>query len=200
MTRSSSGEPEPSPTSGAAPGSRPPGTKRPRTRNPVADYPAWVQAVTAVLALLVAIVGVVFTGIQIFGDKAVATPIVIKAEAFIEAVTVGDTEVTGRGQFRNVDLAAEEILFIGKLESETPGVWLPVEADVQPEPTASAGGERVSGAWEAVRPYLEHGAYEWRVVVVPAGSGAGDGLADLKANGADASIVLAASAPFRTNE
>ena len=100
--------------------------------------------------------------------------------------------------FHNVDVAAEVILFVGRPKGVADARWLPVEAVVRP--SGSAAGGRVDGRWSAIRPFLEQGPFTWRALVVPAGSGATDGYADIKANGPESADVLASSAEFFTGE
>ncbi len=174
--------------------------KRSRSRIPLSEYPAWVSAITGIVAVLVAAIGVTFTAIQVLGDDPpAATPIVIKPSATISRVVVDGAEIRASGDFSQVDLDAEVILFIGRPEETDGAPWLPVEATTEP-PAAGAAGSRVNGIWGALRPLTETGAFVWQVLVVPAGSGASDGYADIRARGADSDLVLAASEPFRTGE
>jgi hypothetical protein len=182
---------------GAAPDDAP---GRPGGRSRFKDLPTWVQAVTAILGVVIAAIGVTLTGIQIMREPTPApTPIVVKPEAFIQQVTIDAGEVKARGEFRNVDLAAEVILFVGRPDGVVGAPWLPVEARVSSSPSSTSGA-RVNGGWDALRPIVERGRFTWQAFVVPAGSGATDGYADIRTRGPDSSLVLAASEPFRTEE
>lgn len=161
------------------------------------DLPAWVQAVTAILGVVLAAIGVILTGIQITREPTPApTPIVIKPEAFIQQVTIDAGQVKAKGGFRNVDLAAEVILFVGRPDDVADAPWLPVEATVNAQ--SSAPGVRVDGGWDALRPLIEKGRLTWQAFVVPAGSGVTDSYADIRTRGPDSSLVLAASKVFHT--
>lgn len=181
---------------------QPPGDEtrpRPRRAVPFNELPAWVQAGTAVIGVVVAAVGVVLTGIQVLGTKEpTPTPIVIRAEAFITRVTPGTDEVAANGPFRNVDPASEVILFAGIVDDVADAKWLPVEATLTPSTAATRG--RVDGVWSALRPLSEPGAYSWVVLVAPAGSGAADGYADIKLNGPESDLVIWASEIYRTGD
>jgi hypothetical protein len=149
--------------------------------------------------VLIAALGLGLAAMQAFrGQPPVPTPIVIKAEAFIEQVTVDNGEIQATGRFRNVDVAAEVILFVGRPATESDARWLPVEAQVTPQ--ASALGSRVDGKWEALRPFTEQGRFSWRALVVPAGSGAADGYEDVKVNGPASDLVLASSEEWQTGQ
>jgi hypothetical protein len=156
-----------------------------------------VQAVTAVIGVLLAGIGVVLTGIQVLDVREpTPTPIVIKPEAFIEQVTIDEGQVKAKGQFKNVDLAAEVILFVGRPDGIVDAPWLPVQAKAT-SPSA-VPGVRVDGGWDALRPLTERGRFTWQAFVVPAGSGATDGYADIRKRGPDSSLVLAKSATVQT--
>jgi hypothetical protein len=163
------------------------------------ELPKWTQGWIAALGLVIAALGLGLTALQVFRVKEPApTPIVIKPEAYIEEVTVSNGEIAALGAFRNVDIAAEVVLFVGRPTGVADARWLPVEAVVHPQ--ASATGPRVDGQWSALRPFVEQGPFTWRALVVPAGSGATDGYEDIKANGPNSEDVLATSAEFRTGE
>ena len=160
------------------------------------ELPPWTQAWTAVLGLVIAGLGLAY---QVFGDKAPSpTPIVIKPEAFISRVTFGDGQVEAFGGFRDVDVGAEVVLFIGRPAGQTDTRWLPIEATVTPDATAT--GDRVDGAWQALRPFTEGGQLSCFAIVVPAGSGAADGYEDIRENGPSSALVLAASPEFTAGE
>lgn len=189
---STSPPPEPQPPPGDVPGT--PANKR-RFR----ELPPWIQPWTAVIGVAIAAIGLGFTAIQIVGDRGPGpTPIVIKAEAFIEQVTVDNGEIEASGRFRNVDVLAEVILFVGRPAGESDARWLPVEARVTPQP--SAAGVRTDGLWQAIRPFTEQGRFSWRALVVPATQGVNDGYEDIKAKGPESELVIAASEEWQTGE
>lgn len=158
------------------------------------DIPAWIQAVTAVAAVVVAAIGVIYS-MNRPPDK--DPPIVERPEAFIAQVTIDADEVSANGEFRFVDLASEVILFVRKADDTRQPSWLPVEADASADPADT--GERVNGTWDAKFP-IEPGRFIWLALVVPAGSGVEDGYADVRERGPDSPLVLAASEEFRTGE
>lgn len=163
------------------------------------DLPLWAQGWIGAFGVLIAALGLGLTAIQVFKDKeASPTPIVVRPEASIEEVTVANGEIAALGTFRNVDVAVEVILFVGRPKGTADARWLPVEAAVSPQ--ASAAGARVDGRWSALRPFLEQVPFTWRALVVPAGSGATDAYEDIKVHGPDSADVLAASAEFFTGE
>lgn len=180
----------------------PPAGRRRRARSSAAerfgDLPTRIQLLIAALGLLIAALGVTFAGMQALKEDPAPTAIVIRPEAFIVEVVTGGGEVTANGSFRNVDLASEVILFVGHPADEPGAAWLPVEAEAAPAPSAT--GERVSGVWEALRPFDDDGRFGWQVYVVPAGSGATDGYADIRERGPESELVLAASEEFFTGE
>ncbi len=172
--------------------------RRSKPRIPLSEYPAWVSAVTGIVAVVVAAIGVGFTAIQVLGDdEPTPTPIVIRPSATISRVVIDGGEIRAAGAFSDVDLGAEVILFIGRPDGIDGAPWLPVEATTDP-PAAGAAGSRIDGVWDALRPAINEGAFVWQVVVVPAGSGANDGYADIRARGAESDLVLASSEVFRT--
>jgi hypothetical protein len=173
--------------------------KQPLFKRP--DGPAWIQALTAVAAVILTGVGLVFTGIGIFGTKAPnPTPIVITPTASISRVTVGEAEVSAAGSFENLDLDSEVVLFVGRPESGGDRPWVPVEAQIEARPVPTAAQVRASGIWNAVRPFTETGVFTWQALVVPAGSGAADAYADIKLHGPDSDLVIASSEVYRTGQ
>lgn len=161
------------------------------------ELPPWIQGWTAVVGVLIAGLGLGLTAIQVFGERGPGpTPVVLKPQAFIEEVLISAGAVEAHGGFRAVDVEAEVILLIGRPTGATDERWLPVEANVTP----AGEGERVDGTWDAVRPFSDGGRFAWRVLVVPATSGVTDGYEDIRRNGPDSELVLAASEEFVTGE
>jgi hypothetical protein len=174
-----------------------PPTGSPR-RGRFKDLPVWVQAVTAILGVVLAAIGVGLTAIQLQDRQPTPTPIVLQPEAFIQQVTIDADQVKASGRFRNVDLAAQIVLFMGCASDTGDRLCLPVQASVSPQ--AAAPGVLVDGDWSALRPFIEKQALTWWATVVPAGIGATDGLADIRIHGPTSSFVIAASEPFRTED
>jgi hypothetical protein len=153
-----------------------------------------VQLLLASIGLLVAALGVVFAGMNAFKQAPQPTVLVIKPEAYIEAVALGEGEVNASGSFRYVDLAAERIVFVGHPDGDNAAPWLPIEARTAPPPDAAEG--RVDGLWTALSALDVTQSFIWQVIVIPAHGGPAGTDLDLTELGPATPGVIWASEPF----
>lgn len=159
--------------------------------------PSWLQAIIAALALLVT----VLTAYGLIGrpEPSSATPtspgtaasVSPAAAPRVVVVAVREApEVRGIGEFENLDLTLDGIYLLGIPAEGSGQEPVLVEGDVTS--SAIGGGGLASGDWEAHRPAPATGL-AWQAIVYPLALGAAGGLDDLRANGADAEGVKAAS-------
>lgn len=177
-----------------------PGT--PKRRVPLDAIPVWLQAIAALL-------GVVVTAVGVFGlvrgpdaspslIPVTAPPSAAAAVAVtLDAVTTDPAEVRGAGSFAGIDPASEVVLFVGQPVADPGADWLPVVAALNAATTRPDG--RQNGRWEAARPNTAPTTrYTWYAVVAPKAGGAADPYADLRENGPVSELVRAASQPYST--
>jgi len=161
------------------------------------DLPTRVQLLFGGIGLLIAATSVVFAGMQAFKSTPQPTPIVLKPEAFISRVVIGDGEVAADGSFENVDLTSEMILLVGHAEGLNTAPWVPFPANAKPD---EALGARVDGLWDALGPYAETGRFAWQVIVIEAKGGPAGSIPDVSEDGPETEGVLWASEVFTTGE
>jgi hypothetical protein len=188
----------PAPTSTGPP---PAATPAPPASRRHEVIPQWLQAVTGVVAVLL-------TALALFGivrgpDAAPTTPTgpggtigASAAAVTLRTVVTAGTEIHGTGDFSDLDPGSEAILFIGQPAAAAKGDWLPVVASLSFDTPEPAG--RKSGHWLGVRPVPPAQPYVWYAVIAPRADGAGDGYADLRANGPASGLVKAKSEPQTT--
>ena len=153
-----------------------------------------VQLLLAAIGILVAAVGVLFAGMNAFKQAPQPTILVVKPEAFIDAVAMGEGEVTASGSFRYVDLGTERIVFVGHPDGDNAAPWLPIEASTAPPPAAAEG--RVDGQWTALSELDVAGRFIWQVIVIPVHGGPAGSDLDVTELGPETPGVIWASEPF----
>jgi hypothetical protein len=188
-------------STGQAPGATP---EAPKRRVPLDAIPVWLQAIAALLGVLVTAVGVF--GLVRGPDASPSTvpvsappsaPAPAAVAVTLDLVTTEQAEVRGAGSFAGIDPASEVVLFVGQPVADPGADWLPVVAELNPATTRPDG--RQNGRWEAARPNTAPATrYTWYAVVAPKADGAADPYADLREKGPASELVQAASQPYST--
>ena len=145
-----------------------------------------MQAITALLGLVVAVFGISFVANRDGGAPAGS------AEVRILSTSVGEA-VSGNGEYLRLHADQEEIVLLVRLEGDTS--WTPI--DVSRDPTRVDDATNTEdGTWSARAP-LRATTATFLPVVVRAGTLGVDApsLEELKTEGSDASIVIASGEP-----
>jgi hypothetical protein len=161
--------------------------------------PSWVQAVVAVLTLLLS----VLTAYGIAGRGGTPTasatmpsaPAGSQASALTPRVVLLNVreapQVKGVGEFENLDLAVDAIILIGIPAQGSDQAAVALRGE--PTAVATIGPGLTNGVWQAIRPTSATGL-AWQAFIYPAAAlGASGGLDDLKVHLANAEGVKAAS-------
>ncbi len=144
--------------------------------------PTWVQAVTALLGLIVTVFGISFVANR--GGQ----PTAGAAEVRILSTSVGET-VSGSGEYLRLRTGEEEIVLLVRLEGEER--WTPI--DVSRDPIRVDDATRTEdGRWSARAPLRATTATFVPVVVNAGALGVDDTtFEELRAEGTGASAVIA---------
>lgn len=187
---------------------RPANAQSDRRERRIDSIPTWLQAIAALAGVLLSalvIFGIVRqpTGTPGGGQPTqpaatapgAAATSVAQGRVTLVSVVTAPTEVRADGTFQNLAAGREVVVLIGQpIEDET-AEWLPAIAALHPDAQEAS---LQSGRWEAVRP-AAGGRYRWYAVIAPYAPGAQDPFADLRAEGPDADLVVAASEPLTTD-
>jgi hypothetical protein len=144
--------------------------------------PTWLQAITALLGLVVTVFGISFVA------NRGAQPAPGVAEVRLLSTSVGET-VSGSGEYLRLRAGEEEIVLLVRLEGEQR--WTPI--DVSRDPTRIDDATRTEdGTWSARAPLRATTATFVPVVVNAGAMGIDDTtFEELRAEGVDASMVIA---------
>lgn len=155
---------------------------------------------------IAAILGVLLTALVVFGvvqnrdgsnaPSTAATPLGgSQARVTLELVTTGPNEVQGSGSYAGLDPRSQAVVFMGRPAGTADADWIGVPATLARQ--SELGGREV-GRWEATRPGVPAGRWQWFALIAPAAAGATDVYEDLRRNGPDSEFVLARSEPHDT--
>lgn len=151
--------------------------------------PAWVQAFAALLGLVVTVFGIGYVANR---DNDAGERNATGAEVRVLSTSVGDA-VGGTGEYLRLRSDEEEILLLVRLEGDDQ--WTPIEVSREPSSVDEAAGLE-DGTWTAEAPLRATTATFLPVVIRSAGLGLdAPSLDELRAEGADASLVVASGAP-----
>ena len=159
-----------------------PSATQPAARKSLLEtVPTWLQAITALLGLVVTVFGVSFVATQ--GGQPGGS-----AEVRILSTSVGEA-VSGSGEYLRLRADEEEIVLLVRLEGEES--WTPI--DVSRDPTRVDDATRTEdGTWSARAPLRATAATFLPVVVRSDLLGVDDtALEELQAEGGGASMVIA---------
>lgn len=180
---------EPALTPPVEPAATPP-VEPAKSRRLLESVPAWVQAIVAVLTLVVTVFGI---GFAVTRDDPGAQS---GAEVSLASSAVGDT-ISGSGSYLRLRPTNQEIYLLVQLDGASS--WTPLEVALEPtridEPTGTQDGR-----WSAEAPVGATSATFLPVIMAAGSMGVSDtALDELRADGPDARGVVAFGEPVEVS-